>query len=467
MNQVVVAGTDPKFQEPMDDGLRPSRVRYGVLIFLCVLAFIFYVDRICISKAAPEIKRDLGLSDSNMSLVFASFTVAYSLFEVTTGWLGDRYGSRGVMTRIVIWWSIFTALTGAATGLLSLIAIRFLFGAGEAGAFPNTARILARWFPLEQRGFAQGMINSTALFGGAAAPVAAAYLIDLVGWRWAFVIFALPGIAWAMVFHRWFHDEPRDHPAVNQAERDLIERSTSRSTETRHPRIPWRLVLTSRNMWLLGFVLACSAFNSYMYFSWYPTYLESGRAVESKLSGWLSSLVLTGGACGSLAGGTLADYLLRKTGSKRWSRSGLGAAALSSAALMLIIAVQTDSSVGSALWTTGAVFAAFTTLASWWGAVTDISGRHLGALFGLMNSLGGLGAIASQLFVGYFADWMKELGYSGRAQWDPIFYVYAVVLLAGAVGWLLIDASRPIAPEASDSPEVTDSPEAADLAEEH
>jgi MFS transporter, ACS family, glucarate transporter len=446
MNHIAVENPGVITEGLPEPPLTPSRVRYGVLTFLCVLAFVFYVDRICISKAAPDIKRDLGLSDSNMSLVFAAFTIAYSLFEVTTGWLGDRYGSRGVMTRIVIWWSVFTALTGAAMGLVSLIAIRFLFGAGEAGAFPNTARILARWFPVEQRGFAQGMINSTALFGGAAAPVAAAYLIDLVGWRWAFVIFAIPGVVWALIFHRWFHDNPADHPAVNSAELKLIEQSAVKRTETTHPRIPWRLVLTSRNMWLLGFVLACSAFNSYMYFSWYPTYLESGRGVESKLSGWLSSLVLAGGALGSLAGGTLADFLLKQTGSKRWSRSGLGAIALSTAAIMLLLAVNTDSSTGSAIWTTMAVFAAFTTLASWWGAVTDISGPHLGALFGLMNSLGGLGAIASQLFVGYFADWMMGQGYSGRAQWDPIFYVYAGVLFAGAVGWLFIDASKPIAP---------------------
>ena len=152
----------------------PTRVRYQVLTWLCVLAFIFYVDRICISKAVSAIEADLGLSHTEMSYVLAAFTLAYILFEVPTGSWGDRHGSRGVMTRIVVWWSVFTALTGAAVGLWSLLAVRFLFGAGEAGALPNTARIIARWFPAEGRGPAQGLINTTALIGGSAAPVAAA-----------------------------------------------------------------------------------------------------------------------------------------------------------------------------------------------------------------------------------------------------------------------------------------------------
>ncbi len=424
---------------------RPTRIRYWVLASLCVLAFIFYVDRICISKAAPQIQRDLGLSDSAMGVVFASFTVAYSLFEVATGWLGDRYGSRGVMMRIVIWWSFFTALTGAAFGLYSLLLIRFLFGVGEAGAFPNTARILATWFPAQQRGFAQGLINTTALLGGAASPVAAAYLIKACGWRWTFVIFAIPGVIWALIFYRWFRDDPQEHPSLNAGERELIRLGTSpRDKHAPHPAIPWRIVLTTPNIWLLGGVLACSAFNSYVYFSWYPSYLERGRGVDTITSGWLSSLVLTGGALGSAIGGAVADRLIRLTGSRRWSRSGLGFIALGSSAVLLIVGVRSDDPITSAIWTTCSVFTTFTTLASWWGAVTDISGRHLGALFGLMNSLGGLGAITSQLSVGRFVDYMKNRGLSGRDQWDPAFYVFASVLMLGALGWLLIDASRSV-----------------------
>src|SRR5947209_8500433 len=336
----------------------PSRGRYKVLAFLCVLALILYIDRICISAAVPNIEADLGISHSAMSFVLAAFTAAYCLFEVPTGSWGDRYGSRGVMARIVLWWSVFTALTGAALGLWSLLLVRFLFGAGEAGAFPNTARILGRWFPTAGRGPAQGLVNTTALVGGAISPAAAAYLITVVGWRWAFAIFSLPGVVWAIAFYWWFRDNPAAHPAVNDAECQLI------------------------------------------------------------------------GA----------------TGNRRVSRCGLGCSALTLAVVFLLAGQHTDDPVRAAGWTALAMFALHSTLPNWWGAVTDVSGRHLGALFGLMNSIGGLGAIASQLFLGHFVDWMGGLGFVGRAQWDPAFYLYAGILLAGAFGWLWIDVTRPVEP---------------------
>jgi MFS family permease len=424
----------------------PTRGRYKVLAYLCVLALILYVDRICISTAALRIEADLEISHTAMSFVLAAFTAAYCLFEVPTGAWGDRYGSRGVMTRIVLWWSVFTALTGAALGLWSLLLVRFLFGAGEAGAFPNTARILGRWFPSEGRGPAQGMVNTTALVGGAVSPAAAAYLIKAVGWRWAFVIFAVPGLIWAILFHRWFHDDPTTHPAVNEAERHVIGHAMGGPGGVHHPPIPWGRVVTSANVLLLGGVIACSAFNTYLYFSWYPTYLEQARAVGPITAGWLASLVLGVSAVGCILGGFLSDGLIRLTGNRRFSRCGLGCAALTVAVVFLLIGQHTDDAVLAACWTALAMFSLHATLPNWWGAVAEVSGRHLGALFGLMNSMGGVGAIASQLFLGRFVDWMGGLGYTGRAQWDPAFYLYAGILLVGAFGWLWIDVTRPVEP---------------------
>jgi MFS family permease len=417
-----------------------------VLAFLGALALILYVDRICISKAVTAIEQELDISHTNMSYVLAAFTLAYCLFEVPAGAWGDRHGSRGVLARIVVWWSVFTALTGAASGLWSLLIIRFLFGAGEAGAFPNTARILARWFPADRRGPAQGLITTTALIGGAVSPTIAAYLIGSVGWRWAFVVFSLPGFIWAAAFYGWFRDNPATHPAVNDAERQLIGAANVSTTDIRHPSVPWRLVVKSANVWLLGGVIACSAFNTYLYFSWYPTYLEKGRGVDDITSGWLASLVLTGGAVGGTLGGFFSDFLIRRTGDRRASRRVLGCFALSMSAVLLLVGLHTDDPLGAAGWTALAVLTVNLTLASWWGAVADISGRHVGALFGLMNSIGGVGAIASQLFLGRFADWMGDLGFQGRAQWDPAFYLYAGILLVGACGWLAIDTTHSIEP---------------------
>jgi MFS family permease len=438
----------------------PTRVRYKVLAYLCVLALILYIDRICISQAVPAIEAELGISHTDMGLVLAAFTLAYCLFEVPAGWWGDRFGSRGVLTRIVLWWSAFTALTGAGMGLGSLLLIRFLFGAGEAGAFPNTARILARWFPSGRRGPAQGLINTTALLGGAIAPAATAYLIGAIGWRLAFVVFAAPGLAWAIAFHRWYRDNPAAHPEVNEAERQLVGAALAPAGDIHHPPIPWRLVLTSANVWLLGGVIACSAFNTYLYFSWYPTYLIRGRGVDPVLAGWLASLVLGAGAVGGTLGGFLSDALIRRSGNRRVSRRAIGCAALSLSAVFLVTGVYSDSPILAAFWTALAVWATNMTLANWWGAVADISGRHLGALFGLMNSMGGVGAIASQLFLGRFVDWMGRLGFEGRAQWDPAFGVYVSILGLGAFGWLWIDPTRPVEPAVAPAPPAPALPEA-------
>lgn len=432
---------------------RPSKTRYVVLGFLCTLAFVFYVDRICMGQAADSIKGEFGIDDSQMGYVHAAFTLAYSLFEVPTGWLGDKYGSRGVMMRIVIWWSAFTALTGRVTGLASLMTVRFLFGAGEAGAFPNTARILARWIPEQQRGMAQGLVNSMAQLGGAAAPVLTGFCMQWVGWRWTFFIFSIPGVIWAAAFYRWFRDDPATHPSVNAAELRIINAGCERVTTTAHHAIPWKSVLSNFNVYLLGAILSCTAFNTYMYFAWYPSYLKKGRAVELINAGWLTSLVLFGGAIGCIFGGIVIDALLLRFKDRRWCRRLWGCFALSSASVFVLIGMHCDSATVSAVFTACSVMMAVATLASWWGAVTDISGRHLAAMFGLMNSIGGLGAMASQLFVGYFADWQKSRGLSGRLQWDPIFYVYAGVLFVGAIGWLLIDSTRPIRGASGDETE--------------
>jgi MFS family permease len=401
-----------------------------------------------------------------MGVVFAAFTVAYGLFEVPTGRWGDRFGSRGVLTRIVLWWSAFTALTGCVlkfswdsgyrlrlpgtdleapllfNSFLLLVLVRFLFGAGEAGAVPNAARVVARWFPPGGRGPAQGLINTAMLIGGAAAPVAAAYLIEWVQWRWAFVIFGSMGLVWAAAFYAWFRDDPAEHPQVNAAELRLITGSAEITPTAPHPAIPWGRVLRSANVWLAGGVISCTAFASYMYFFWFPTYLEEGRGLNNVQAGWLSGMVLLGGAIGCTLGGYLADELARRTGERRWSRRLVGAGGLGLAALALVVSVQWESPAATAAYTALASLSAGATIASWWAVVTDISGKHLGALFGLMNSMGVPGAVGSQLFFGWFADWMKEHGHVGRGQWDVAFYVYAGVLLLGALGWLFIDATR-------------------------
>jgi len=425
-------------------------VRYRVLGMLCLLSFILYLDRICISQAVKEIRRDLDLSNFAMGFVLSAFTVAYGLFEIPTGHWGDRYGSRGVLTRIVVWWSVFTVLTGAATGLVMMIIVRFLFGAGEAGALPNAARVVARWFPPAARGSAQGIVITSMLVGGMTAPVITEQLIGELGWRWSFVALGVPGVLWAAAFYWWFRDDPAEHPATNAREREHIAQGGVRPTHgNEHPAVPWRRVLTSANVWLLGSVATCGAFTTYLFFMWYPTYLKDGRGVSNEDAGWYAGMVLAGGAVGSILGGRLSDWLVRRTGNRRWCRRGVGFVGLGSAGALLVESIFWDPPLIAAGLAACACLSIHLSLASWWSAVTEISGKHLGALFGLMNSMGVPGAVASPLFLGWFVDRLKDLGYTGRDQWDPAFYVYGSLLMVGAVCWLFIDVTKSaVAPDA-------------------
>jgi sugar phosphate permease len=288
------------------------------------------------------------------------------------------------------------------------------------------------------------MINTSALIGGAVAPVIAAYVIEWRGWRWAFLLFGLLGVVWAIGFYRRFRDNPADDPAVNEAERRFIAAGAAGPPRAEQAPVPWGRVLRSINVWLLGGVISCSAFVTYLFFFWYPTYLEKGRAVDAILSGWLSGMVVAGGAVGATLGGYVSDSLVRLTGDRRRSRRLIGCCSLGGAALALLASVECDGAVAASCFAALACLSVNTVLANWWAAVTDISGQHLGSLFGLMNSMGVPGAVASQLFFGRFADWMGEHGFQGREQWDPAFCLYTIVLLAGALGWLFIDVTKPV-----------------------
>jgi MFS transporter, ACS family, glucarate transporter len=409
----------------------PTRTRFLVLGWLCLLSGILYLDRICISQALPSIKADLHLTNTESSYVLMAFTLAYGLFEIPTGRWGDKIGGRRVLTRISVWWSIFTALTGACLNLASMITVRFLFGAGEAGAFPNAARVLSRWFPDAERGRAQGLLLAASLAGGAFAPYYSAQLISDIGWRWTFVVYGAVGIAWSAGFWWWFRDDPSAHTMVNAAEAEHIGiRSTATDT---HDAIPWRAVSRNPSVWFLSVIMALGSFNSYIYFSWFPTYLVEGRGAEKSEAGMMSSLVLFCAAAGTLSGGAIMDWFVH--GGALVRRRMMGGCSFFTSAGFLGCALLTSDPWLAALLTGASCFTAQATQPLWWSCVIGITGRHVGALFGLMNSVGVFGALSSQFLVGAIADWLGALGHSGRTQWDPVFYINVGVLIAAGLLW--------------------------------
>jgi MFS family permease len=402
-----------------------------VLGVLCLLSAILYLDRICIQAALPSIKEDLDLTNSEASYVLMAFTLAYGLFEVPTGRWGDRLGSRRVLTRISLWWSAFTALTGACTSVWVMVPVRLLFGAGEAGAFPNAARVLSRWFPDQERGRAQAIFVAASQVGGAAAPILAVLLIQGIGWRWTFAAFGSLGLFWAIGFHWWFRDEPGEHSAVNAAEVKYI--GVNAASGNVHAAIPWGLVVRNPSVWMLSCLMTLASFNSYIYFSWYQTYLISGRAVSEQDAGWMATLVLACSALGTYVGGQILDRVILGRGLAR--RRIMGGSALLLATLMLGCALLSKNAWLAAGFTALSCLATQSAQPLWWSCTTGISGKHVGALFGLMNSMGVFGAMTSQYLVGAIADYLGKQGFTGRAQWDPIFFINMGVLVAAGLFW--------------------------------
>lgn len=408
---------------------QPTNVRFKVLAYLCGVTFILYLDRMCIGKAAPFIQDELHLSDFQMGMVHASFMLSYGLFEVVSGHLADRHGTRKILTRIVIWWSIFTMLTGTATGFTMLVITRFLFGAGEAGALPNVSRIVDQWFPAMTRGRIRGFVHMPALVGGMIAPLMTAYLIAAIGWRWVFAVYGLVGVVWSIAFYRFYRDDPNQHAAVNAAERELIGPP---SVHDAHLALPLMPIARSLNVWLLGFVMMAGSSTVYLIFAWYPTYLEKLHGVSNVNSGWLNSLIMFGGASGCLFGGWLVDAARKRMTHPRWEKSIVGTGAFSVAALAMLAAAMTNSVEWKTVWLGITCLGIHMHAAAWWGMNSAISGRHVAAVFGVINSLGALGGACSQLLFGSLP----------RESWEQAFYVASALLFVGALCWSQVDARR-------------------------
>src|SRR2546426_7731312 len=257
-------------QEPVRTGERPTQVRYWVIVFAVTLAIITYIDRVCISQAAPAITRDLGLSTVQMGYAFSGFGWAYALFEIPGGFLGDWMGPRKVLMRIVLWWSFFTAATGWAWNFVSLAVTRALFGAGEAGCFPNLTKAFSTWLPQNERVRAQGIMWMFARWGGAFTPPLVILVFSYVSWRGAFMLFGGLGVIWAIFFYIWFRDNPKDHKSVNAGELELLAEN-AKLAEGGHGNVPWGKLTKSRTVWLLWAQYFFLSYPWYFYITWLPT----------------------------------------------------------------------------------------------------------------------------------------------------------------------------------------------------
>jgi sugar phosphate permease len=300
------------------------------------------------------------------------------------------------------------------------------------------------WFSSAERGSMQGRFQASMHVGGAIAPLVAAWIIEsAVGWRGTFIIFGGVGVIWAAVFYWWFRDKPSEHPSVNRAEMQMIG-THERDDAHAHGSVPWGEALTHPNVWLLGIITMTSAFNSYFFFSWYSAYLQHARDVDNTTAGRLSALALLGATCGSLLGGVFADQIARHAADRYRARRFLCLAAYLCSAGFLLASINVDIPWVSAVFCALACLMLFCQLPTWWACSFDVSGKHTGSMFGLLNGVGVVGAMGSQYFFGAFVDWRKSLGFEGRERWDPAFYLSIALLVVGGLLWQFIYPRRVI-----------------------
>ncbi len=412
---------------------RPTYMRYRVLGMLFLLSIITYLDRVCIGAAAPLMRRDLGLTPLQMGAVFSAFSLAYGIFEIPGGWLGDRFGPRSMLMRVVVWWSAFTMLTGRVTSFWSLWITRFLFGAGEAGAYPNSSCAIAQWFPFAERARAQGGVWMASRLGGAIAPLLVVPLQAQLGWRNVFYIFGAIGVVWAAGWYLWFRDRPEQKRGVNALEIQFIREGAA--PPPAHTTTPWRVLVTSGNLWAVILMYFTYGYGVNFYFFWLPSYLVEVRGIENFAP--YAALPFLLGAFANAFGGWTSDALVRRIGLK-WGRRTVGLVGQGSSVLFVLLSFASWNPVYAVISLAMGFAAADFMLPNCWAVCLDIGKRHSGTVTGFMNTAAQIGGAIALTVIGYFA---------GRKQWNIAILTMAVGLMISALLYLVIDASKPLVRE--------------------
>jgi ACS family glucarate transporter-like MFS transporter len=458
---------------------KPTRVRYGVLAFACTLAMIQYLDRVCIGTVAKNIESEFALSKTQIGLIFFAFTLAYAVFEIPTGWLGDVFGPRKTLLRIILWWSSFTALTGLIYPIPSapwlaftiLFLVRFMFGVGEAGCFPNIARAFHNWFPFTERGFAQGAVWMAGRLGGGITPFLVLALIYDTGaegakvthWRHTFWIFGCLGLVWSVFFWLRFRDRPEQEPRVNAAELAMIQHGESH--EPAHKEVPWLRLFSNRNLWLLCLMYFCGAYGWYFNITYLPNYLSTTFGLEKNAPKWsaafwqfsfMAGAPLLFGSLACIFGGILTDSFIRRTGNRKWGRRLFGIVGHGICALCYFLCLFADNAWFFVLAVAMAAFWNDITMGSAWASCLDIGKKYSGIVAGCMNTIGNLGGAAANIITGVVLDLTSPAGGDATTPnpqgWTYNFLLFTGVYLLATILWCRFDSTKPVLPELASPP---------------
>jgi sugar phosphate permease len=404
---------------------------------------VTYLDRVNISTAAPQISKEFGFDKVTIGLIFSAFVWAYAAFQIPGGWLSDRFGARAVLTGVVGYWSIMTAATAAAFSAASFIAVRFLFGIGEAGAFPGATRAMQLWYPQSERGFVQGVTHSASRLGAAIAPPLVVLIMSRLGWRWVFLICGAIGLVWALWWILTYRNLPEEHGLVNKAELQNI-RGTDAKGQIKPPpiekqtNVPWGTLLRSPNMWAIMCAYFTYVYCLWIFLSWLPSYLIEFRHFTLLKVGLLASLPLWAGVVGDTAGGLATDWLLKRTGSAKLARRVVAIIGLLGCAAFIVPAALTADAYLAVYCLTISMFFLECTIGPSWAVSMDTGGRYSGTVSGTMNMAGNIGGALSPIVFGVLVQY---------GSWEAPFIVAALLLVVGAAIWAFwLDPDKHVLP---------------------
>lgn len=410
----------------------PKRFQLVLLTFL--LSILLYVDRVCISAAEGPIASDLGFNSKQMGWILSAFALGYAVFQTPSGILADRLGPRTVLSAVVSFWSLFTGLTSLAWNFVSMLSVRFLFGIGEAGAFPGMARAVYSWIPMVERGRVQGINFSGSRLGAAFALPGVAWMIEAIGWRGTFLVLCGVGFVWALVWHGWFRDEPARHPSISADELALIE-AYRQKPPTAPARLSAAILLGSKNVWLAMSQYFCSNFTFFFTLTWLFPHIKAKYGLDSVEAGLYAAIPLLCGAIGNWFSGWLVDRIYQ-SGHWRLSRRLTAIVGFILAAGGLIGSIHMETPAGAILCLSIAIFGADMTLSPSWSLCIDIGGSHSGAVSGTMNMAGNFGSFVTALAFPYLQSWTgSEV---------PFFYVGAALSVVAIGLWCFIRPEKPL-----------------------
>jgi len=423
---------------PHNPSTTATRIRYCVVAMAVLLAMVTYLDRACLATLAPGIMSDLSLTKDQMSVVYSAFALAYAAFEIPTAWWADRSGTRHVLTRIVLWWSGFTMLTAAAWSFTSLVVTRFLFGMGEAGAWPSVARTFSRWIPRSERGTIQGIFFSGAHLAGGVTPMLVVWMTQTLGlgWRTVLVLFGLIGVAWAVGWFYWFRNDPSEHRAVNAAELEKIVAGREPPGSHHEGWAYWKRLLSHSNTLPLCLMYFPNTYAFYFCITWLPTYLKEKHGFDAMQLGLFAGLPLILSVAGDLFGGVTTDAVTKRYG-LRIGRCGVGAVAYVLAGSAMIAAGLVQQPHLAATLFSVAVAASMFTLGASWSTCLDIGGNHAGVVSAAMNTSGALGSMLSPLMVTWLLKHFAN-------NWNLPLFVMGGLFLVGALCWGWINPHKRI-----------------------